>query len=99
MFENTTGNKNVGYVSDVNDETQNKISDKVSELSVPGTCCDWQSHTHHVVTGQTTQTIQIPEFLTGCILLPRNPPPPQHQKLSTQVSNFPIVEQSPGNQH
>ena len=55
-----------------------------------------------MVTGQTTQTNQIPEFLAGRILTPRNPPSPQHQKLSTQVSqdnNLPMVEQTPRNQN
>ena len=38
------------------------------------------------MTGQTAQTNPIPEFLTGRILTPRNPPSNQHQNLSTQVS-------------
>ena len=57
---------------------------------------------HHIVTGQTAQTNQFPEFLTGRIQTPRNPPSNQYQNLSTQVSqgnNFPVVEQTPRNQN
>ena len=59
---------------------------------------------HHMVTGQTAQTNQFPEFLTGCIVTPRNPPSHQYQyqNLSTQVSqdnNLPMVEQTPRNQN
>ena len=55
-----------------------------------------------MVRGQTTQTNQLPEFLTGCILSPRSPPSPQHHNLSTEVSqdnNLPMVEQTPRNQN
>ena len=58
--------------------------------------------THHMVTGQTAQTNQFPEFFTGCIVTPRNPPSHQYQNLSTQVSqdnNLPMVEQTPRNQN
>ena len=54
------------------------------------------------MTGQTTQTIQIPEFLTGRILTPRISPSHHHQNLSTQVSednSLPMVEQTPRNQN
>ena len=57
---------------------------------------------HHMVTRQTAQPNQIPEFLTGRILTPRNPPSHQYQILSTQVSqdnNLPMVEQAPRNQN
>ena len=57
---------------------------------------------HHMVTGQTAQKNQIPEFLTGRILSPRNPPSHQYQNLSTQVSqdnNLAVVEQTPRNQN
>ena len=57
---------------------------------------------HHMVTGKTAQTNQFPEFLTGRILTPRNPPAHQYQNLSTQVSqenNLPVVEQTPRNQN
>ena len=56
---------------------------------------------HHmvtVVTGQTAQTNQFPEFLTGRIITPRKSPLHQYQNLSTQVSqdkNLPVVEQTP----
>ena len=54
-----------------------------------------------MVTGQTTQTNQIPEFLNRRILTPREPPSYQHQNVSLQVSqdnNLPMVEQTPRNQ-
>ena len=89
-------------VSNVNDETRHNIPDEVSELSVPGTPFDQQPHTHHMVTGQTAHTNQIPEFVTGRILIPRNPPSQQYQNLSTQTSqdnNLPRVEQRPRNQN
>ena len=57
---------------------------------------------HHMVTGPRAQTIQFPEFLTGRIATPRNPPSHQYHKLSTQVSqdnNLPVVEQTPRNQN
>ena len=50
-----------------------------------------------MVRGQTKQTNQIPEFLTGRNLTPRNPPSHQNQNLSKQVSqdtNLPLVEQT-----
>ena len=71
-------------------------------MSVPETHFDRQAHTHHMVTGQTAQTNQSPELLTGRTLTPRNPPSHQYQNLSTQVSqdnNLPIVEQTPRNQN
>ena len=97
-FENTPGNNNTLHRSNVNDETRSNAPDKVSELSVPETRFDRQTHIHHTVTGQTTQTNQNPEFLTGRTLTPRNPPSTQHQNLSTQVSqdnNLPLIEQTP----
>ena len=71
-------------------------------MSVPETRFDRQIHTHHMVTGQTSQTNQIPEFLTGRILTPRISPSHRHQNLSTQVSqdnNLPMVGQTPRNQN
>ena len=70
--------------------------------TVPETHYDRQPHTHHMVTRQTAQTSQIPEFFTGRILSARNPPSHQYQNLSTQVSqdnNLPVVEQTPRNQN
>ena len=55
-----------------------------------------------MVTGQTAQTNQIPVFLTGRKLTPRNPLSQQHQSLSTQLSqvnNLPMVEQTPRTQN
>ena len=57
---------------------------------------------HRMVTGQTAQTNQFPEFLTGRTQTPRNPPSHQYQNLSTQVTqdkNLPVVEQTPRNQN
>ena len=71
-------------------------------MSVPETHFNRQAHTHHIVTGQTTQTNQIPEFLTRRILTPRHPPSHQNQNLSTQVSQdnkSPMVEQLPRNEN
>ena len=54
------------------------------------------------MTGQTTQTKQIPEFLTGRISTPRNPSSHQQRNLSTQVpqdTNLPMIEQTPRNQN
>ena len=47
-FENASGNNNIPYVSNVNDETRHNISNEVSELSVPETNFDRQAHTHHI---------------------------------------------------
>ena len=136
-FENASENNNTIGVTNINDEARRNSQDGVSELSVPGTQFDRQSHihhvvpgvkerhtklaggseqifnphhmmtepsneTHHMVTGQTAQTIQFPEFLTGRIQTPRNPSSHQYQDLSTQVShdnNLPLVEQTPTNQN
>ena len=94
-FENASGNNITLGVSNINDETRHNIPDRVSELSVPETHFDRQAHTHHMVTVQTAQTNKIPEFLTGRVSTPRNPPSHQYQNLSAQVSqnnNLPMVE-------
>ena len=101
-FENASGENKVLHVLVVNDETRKNIPHEVNELSVPETRFVRQTHTHHMVTGQTTQTNQIFEWLTGRILTPRNPPSHQHENLSTQVSLHKIlqmVEQLPRNQN
>ena len=112
-FENASRNNDTLDVSNVNYENRHNIPDEVSELSVPETHFDRQTHTHHMVTGpinpnhhmvtgQTAQTNQLPEFLTGRIVTPRNPPSHQYQNPSTQVSqdnNIPVVEQTPRNQN
>ena len=100
-FESASGNNNVQQVTNGNDETRNNILDEASELSVPETRFDRQTHTHHMLTGQTTQTSQNPEFLTGRILTPPNPQSRQNQNLSTQapqVTSLPVVQQTLGNQ-
>ena len=100
-FEKASGNNNILHVSNVNDETQHNIPDEVSELWVPETRFDRHTYTHHMVTGQTTQTNQITEFLTA-ILTPRNPPSHQQQNLSTKVSpdnSLPMAEQTPRKQN
>ena len=101
-FENVSENNNMLRVSNVNAETRQNIPDEVSELSVPETRFDRQSHTHQMVTGQTTQTNPFPGFLTGRSLTPRNPPSHQYQDLSTQVSqdnNLLMVEKTSRNQN
>ena len=101
-FENASRNDDTLDVSNVNDETRHNIPDELSELSVPETHFDRQAQTHHMVTGQTAQTNQFPDFLTGRIVTPRNSPSHQYQNLSTQVSqdnNLPVVEQTPRNQN
>ena len=47
FFENASGNNNTLGVSNVNDETRHNNPDEVSELSVPETHFDRQTHTHH----------------------------------------------------
>ena len=101
-FENASENNDILRVSNVNDETPQNVPDEVSGFSVPETRFDRQPHTYHMVTGQTDQTNQIPEFPTGRILTLRNPSSHQCQNLSTQVSqdnNLPMVEQTPRNQN
>ena len=85
-LENASGNNIVLYALNGNDRTRNDISDEVGEWSVPEKRFDRQTHTHHMVTGQTTQANQILEFLTGRILTTRNPPSHIYQNLSRQVS-------------
>ena len=46
-FENASGNNNILHVSNVNDEIRHNIPYEVSELSVPETHFDRQTHTHH----------------------------------------------------
>ena len=47
IFENASGNYNTLGVSNVNDETRHNNPDEVSELPVPETHFDRQTHTHH----------------------------------------------------
>ena len=46
-FEDSSGNNNVQEVPNGNDETWNNILDELSELSVPETRFDRQTHKHH----------------------------------------------------
>ena len=85
-FENLSERNITLHVLSTNDETRNSIADEVSDMSVPGTHFVRRPHPHHLVTGPTAQTKWIPDFLTGRILTPRNPPSHLHQNLSTQVS-------------
>ena len=48
-FENASENNNILHITKVNDETRHNIPDEVSELSVPETHFDRQTHTHHSV--------------------------------------------------
>ena len=101
-FENSSGNNKIIHVSKVNDETRHNVPDEVSELSVPETHFNRQTHTNHMVTGQKTQTNQILAFLTERILTPRSPPVHKQQNLSTHVSQgntLPLVGQTPRNQN
>ena len=50
-FENASENNNTIGVTNINDEARRNSQDGVSELSVPGTQFDRQSHIHHVVRG------------------------------------------------
>ena len=47
-FENASGNNNVQQVTNGNAETRNNLLDEASELSVPRTRFDQQTHTHHI---------------------------------------------------
>ena len=47
FFENASGNNNILHVSNVNDETRHHVPGEVSELSVPETRFDRQTHTHN----------------------------------------------------
>ena len=55
FFENASGNNNTLGVSNVNDGTRHNNPDKVSELSVPETHFDRQTHTHHSFTNRKWQ--------------------------------------------
>ena len=46
-FESASGSNDTLGISNVNDDTRNNFADEVSELSVPETHFDRQSHTHH----------------------------------------------------
>ena len=54
-FENASENNNTIGVTSINDEARRNSQDGVSELSVPGTQFDRQSHIHHVMTEGSEQ--------------------------------------------
>ena len=54
-FENASENNNTIGVTSLNDEARRNSQGGVSELSVPGTQFDRQSHIHHVMTGGSEQ--------------------------------------------
>ena len=54
-FENASENNNTIGVTSLNDEARRNSQDGASELSVPGTQFDRQSHIHHVMTGGSEQ--------------------------------------------
>ena len=58
-------NNNTIGVTSINDEAQRNSQDGVSELSVPGTQFDRQSHTHHVMTGGLEQIHNLHHKMTG----------------------------------
>ena len=55
-FENASENNNTIGVTNIKDEARRNSQDEVSELSVPGTQFDRQSHTHQVMAGGSGQT-------------------------------------------
>ena len=65
VFENKSETKNALLVLNVNDETRFSNPDGASDLSVPGTQFDGQTHTHHKVTGQTAKKIESLSSLLG----------------------------------
>ena len=62
-FDSASENNNVFHISNTNDETRNNIPDEVSEFSVPGTCFDRQSHTHHSMSELKTNDISPKLFV------------------------------------
>ena len=72
------------HVSNVNDETRHNIPDKVSELSVPETHFDRQTHTNHMVTGPSNPPSHQYQNLSTQV---------------SQDNNLPVVEQTPRNQN
>ena len=81
-FENASRNNDTLDVSSVNDETRHNIPDEVSELLVPETHFNRQSHTHHMVTGPSNPTHHI---VTG----PSNPTHHMVIGQTAQTNQFP----------
>ena len=61
-FENASENNNTIGVTNINDEARRNSQGGVSELSVPGTQFDRQSHTHHMMTDPSNE---IHHMVTG----------------------------------
>ena len=55
-YENASENNNTIGVIKINDETRRNSQDGVSELSVPGTQFDRQSHKHYMMTDPSNET-------------------------------------------
>ena len=80
FFENASGNNNTLGVSNVNDETRHNNPDEVSELPVPETHFDRQTHTHH---SSLTKRLQQLCFCTRNF---------QGETRSSQYTNRPFVQ-------
>ena len=63
-FESASGSNDTLGISKVNDETRNNFADEVSELSVPETHFDRQSHTHHTYTFRSCTCARLDELLS-----------------------------------
>ena len=101
FFENVSRKKKQTTCVEKIDNTRNHLPDEVSESSVPRTYFDRQPHTYHMVTGLTAEANPTPDFLTGRILTPYDPPSHHHQNFLTKVSqdhNLIFIEQTPKNQ-
>ena len=81
-FENASENNSTLGVTNINDETRRNIQDEVSELSVPGTHFERQSHTHHMVTGPSNPAHHM---VTG----PSNPAHHMVTGQKAQTNQFP----------
>ena len=64
-FENASENNNTIGVASINDEAQRNSQDGVSEMSVPGTQFDRQSHIHHLMTGGLEQIHNLHHKMKG----------------------------------
>ena len=84
-FENASENNNTKSVTNINDEARRNSQDGVSELSVPGTQFDRQSHIHHVLTGGSEQ-IHNPHHM---ITEPSNETHHMMTRQTAQTNQFP----------
>ena len=69
FFENASENNNTIGETSINDEVRRNSQDGISELSIPGTQFDRQSHIHHVM----TRVKERHTMLTGCSEQIHNP--------------------------